>query len=72
MDIEILSKRLERLEERSAHQEQSIEELLDVVNEQQKSIETLRRESSRLKEELKQVEDIAVNGEQHEPPPPHY
>ncbi|WP_411820608.1 SlyX family protein [Hyphococcus formosus] len=72
MEIAALVKRIERLEERSAYQDQTIDELVEVVNDQRKSIEDLRRESVRLKEELQQVEELAINGEQQEPPPPHY
>ncbi len=64
--------RFEKLEERAAFQEQTIDELSKAVSEQWKLIEALKREVGRLTEEIKSVEDNILQGGAREPPPPHY
>lgn len=67
-----LTARLDQLEERAAFQEQTIEELSAAVTDQWKLIESLNRDVQRLTEEVKSVEDSVLQGEDREPPPPHY
>ena len=75
MNIEKLLARLEKLEERSAFQEHTIEELSDAITDQWKLIDRLKREVHRLTDELKEVGDSVAQGPggaAREPPPPHY
>lgn len=65
-------KKIDELQERSAFQEQSIEELSGAVTDQWKLINALKKEVERLTEEIKSVEDSVLQGDQREPPPPHY
>ena len=64
--------RLEKLEERSAFQEQTIEELSSALTEQWKLLEKFKRDVSRLSDELKAVENAVDQAPGREPPPPHY
>ncbi len=70
---EILA-RIEKMEERSAFQEHTIEELSDAITDQWKLIDALKREVNRLTDELKEVGDTVAQGPGagREPPPPHY
>jgi SlyX protein len=61
--------RLDALEIRFAHQQQTIAELNDVITAQWKSIESLESQIRRLHEEFQNV-DQGRNAP--EPPPPHY
>ena len=61
--------RLDALEIRFAHQEQTIADLNDVITAQWKRIENLESQIRRLHEELQNV-DQGRNAP--EPPPPHY
>jgi SlyX protein len=63
--------RLEALEIRVAYQDQTIEDLNEVVASQWKEIERLSREFERLAERLQRAEETA-GSEEPEPPPPHY
>jgi len=73
MSEEALNARIEKLEERAAFQENAIEELSDAVTDQWKLIDAMKRDTQRLTDELKQVEDNLERGEPREPPPPpHY
>lgn len=67
-----LIERVEKLEERTAYQDKTIEELSDAVTDQWKLIESLKRDTKRLGDELKEVEENLTRGEGREPPPPHY
>ncbi|MEZ5894463.1 MAG: SlyX family protein [Parvularculaceae bacterium] len=64
--------RIEKLEERSAYQEQAIEDLSKALTDQWKFLEAFKRDVARLSDELKAVEDHAARGGEREPPPPHY
>ena len=61
--------RLDTLEIRFAHQEQTIAELNEVITSQWKRIENLESQIRRLHEEFQNV-DQGRNAP--EPPPPHY
>ena len=64
--------RIDKLEERSAIQENVVEELSDAIADQWKLIDKLKRDIGRLTDELKEVEANVSQGERREPPPPHY
>lgn len=72
MNDEALAARLEKLEERSAFQEQAIEDLSKALTDQWKLLESFKRDVARLTDELKAVEDNVSRGDHREPPPPHY
>jgi SlyX protein len=65
----IENSRLDALEIRFAHQEQTIAELNDVITAQWKRIENLESQIRRLGEEFQNL-DQGRNAP--EPPPPHY
>ena len=66
--IATLEARIGALEEHLAHQAQAIEQLDEVVREQWRTIEGLRREIARLEGRV----DRAEAGEPNDRPPPHY
>ena len=72
MRDEILISRIEKLETRSAFQEQAIEDLSKALTDQWKILEAFKRDVARLTDELKAVEANIEPGGQGEPPPPHY
>lgn len=72
MTEDALMARLEKLEERSAFQEQTIEDLSKALTGQWKLLESFKRDVSRLSDELKAVEEAVDQGAHREPPPPHY
>ena len=72
MNDTAINSRLEKLEERSAFQEHALDELSNALTDQWKLIEALRRDVQRLRDEIKSVEDNALQGGGREPPPPHY
>ena len=61
--------RIDGLEIRFAHQEQTIAELNDVITAQWKRIEFLESQIRQLREEFQNM-DTGRGGQ--EPPPPHY
>lgn len=67
-----LNAKIEQLEERSAFQEQTIEELSAAVTDQWALIEALKRDVARLTEKIHSVEDSVLQDGEREPPPPHY
>lgn len=71
-DHDALILRIEKLEERSAFQEKTIEDLSKALTDQWKLLETFKRDVSRLSDELKAVEDAVDQAGHREPPPPHY
>jgi len=71
-DIEMLAARIDALEIRIAHQDQTIEELNATITDQWKQIEDLTYRVSRLSDELRAVENSAGVTDEPEPPPPHY
>lgn len=48
--------RVEALEILTAHQDRTIEELHEVISEQRKQLETLKRQLGRLDDQLREVE----------------
>jgi len=71
-DMNVLLSRIDRLEERSAHQEQTIEEFNITVTDQWKQIETLKRDMARLTDEMREIEASTDRSARKDPPPPHY
>jgi SlyX protein len=67
-----LEERIARLEMRIAYQDQTIEDLNQALTAQWKVIEDLRRQLTRLGEELAETAAGADGSPQDEPPPPHY
>lgn len=63
-----MNERLAAIEEALAHQSRTVDELNDVVREQWREIQRLRREIERLEAA---VERAAEDGGK-DPPPPHY
>ena len=72
MNEHALNARIDSLEERVACQEQTIEDLSKALTEQWMLLQNFKRDVSRLSDELKAVEDGVMQGDQREPPPPHY
>jgi SlyX protein len=71
-DTEALAARIDALEIRIAHQDQTIEELNVTITDQWKQLEDLAYRVSRLSDELRAVENSAGVTDEPEPPPPHY
>jgi SlyX protein len=70
-DLETLLARIDGLEVRIAHQDQTIDDLNRTVTDQWKQIEDLTYRLSRLDEQIRDIEAGGGN-EGPEPPPPHY
>jgi SlyX protein len=71
-ETEMLAARIDALEIRAAHQDQTIEDLNATITDQWKQIEDLAYRVSRLSDELRAVENSTGAGDEPEPPPPHY
>ena len=69
-EIETLTQRVDALEMRIAHQDQTIEDLNAALTDQWKQIEDLAYRLSRMADELREVESRGAD--EPEPPPPHY
>lgn len=67
-----LATRLDALETRVAFQEQTIEDLNTTITDQWQQIERLRRELSRLTDEMRELEAGSDPSGRKDPPPPHY
>ncbi len=65
-----LLQRIEKLEERLAHQDQAIEDLNATITDQWKVLERYKREIERLESELAQMGETGAPPV--DPPPPHY
>ena len=68
-DLSDQSSRIDALEVRSAHQDQTIAELNDVITAQWRKIDALERQVSRMQDEY---QNMTVPRDLPEPPPPHY
>jgi len=66
-----IENRIMELEIKNAHQEDTIEQLNQIVIQQQKNIDELVRHMERLKTQLSSLQENTTK-EAPEPPPPHY
>ncbi len=66
-----IENRVMELEIRNAHQEDTIEQLNQIVFKQQRQIDDLIRQLSYLKNQLSSLQEAGAK-ESEEPPPPHY
>jgi len=64
--------RLEKLETTIAYQDETIEELNKAVTDLWQQLEAMRRDLSKLTDQLRAVEAHPALAAQDEPPPPHY
>ncbi|GGE49488.1 protein SlyX [Agaricicola taiwanensis] len=67
-----LTERLDRLETRVAYQDQAIEDLNQIITDQWKQLELLRRQFARLDEQVRDATAATGTSPGQEPPPPHY
>jgi SlyX protein len=63
------SARIDALEIRIAHQDRQISELNEVITDQWRAVDALKRQIAMLRDEL---QSLAPGREGPEPPPPHY
>jgi SlyX protein len=71
-ETDTLAARIDALEIRMVHQDQTIEDLNVTITDQWKQIEDLAYRVNRLSDELRAAENSAGVGEEPEAPPPHY
>ncbi|MGO4706322.1 SlyX family protein [Microvirga sp. 2MCAF38] len=71
-DIEALNARIDRLEMRLTHQEETIEDLNKTITAQWKQIDSLTRQIVGLRDRVQEAEHNARASSHSEPPPPHY
>ena len=64
--------RLEEIEVKLAFQEQSLQELSDVVYRQERSLEAIEERLAIISERLSQVLESVPDATPEDPPPPHY
>jgi SlyX protein len=67
-----LDARIEQLETTIAYQEQVIDDLNAAVTSQWQEIDALKRQLTKLTDQLREVEANPALAPQDEPPPPHY
>jgi len=67
-----MSDRIAELESQIAFQDNTIQELNDIVTRQQKQLEDLSAAVKLLLNQVKQLNDVVGAPEGEEPPPPHY
>jgi SlyX protein len=67
-----LSDRLDELEVRFAHQEQTIDDLNVAITAQWKQIDDLTQKVTHLLRQVRDMENTARSPNAPEPPPPHY
>ncbi|TAL78014.1 MAG: SlyX family protein [Beijerinckiaceae bacterium] len=68
-DLSDQSSRIDALEVRVTHQDQTITELNDVITAQWRKIDALERQVARMRDEY---QNMLAPRELPEPPPPHY
>ena len=68
-DLSDQSSRIDALEVRVAHQDQTIAELNDVITAQWRKIDALERQVARMQDEY---QNMIAPRDLPEPPPPHY
>jgi len=71
-DSDPLASRLEALETRSAHQDQTIEDLNTAITAQWKVIEAMSNRIGMLQDLVREIGDSRAGDGHPEPPPPHY
>ncbi len=64
--------RLETIEIKIAHLEQTVAQLSDVLARQQREIDTVRARNQRLSDQLETLESAAVPASAADERPPHY
>jgi SlyX protein len=64
--------RLETIEIKIAHLEQTVAELSDVLARQQREIDTVRARNQRLSDQIETLESAATPGAPVDEKPPHY
>ncbi len=67
-----MEERINELEMRYMHQEETIQELNEIVCRQELAIETLKRECATLKEQFMTMSPSILRDPGQEEPPPHY
>jgi uncharacterized coiled-coil protein SlyX len=67
-----MEERITELEIRFMHQEQTINELNEIVCRQELALERLEREMSVMREQLKTAASSINRSPEEEEPPPHY
>jgi len=67
-----MEERITELEMRFMHQEQTINELNEIVCRQELTLERLEREMSAMREQLKTAASSINRSPEEEEPPPHY
>ena len=67
-----MSDRIAELESQIAFQDNTIQELNDIVTRQQKQLDDLSAAVKLLLNQVKQLNDVVGAPEGEEPPPPHY
>ena len=67
-----MNERIEKLEERVAHQEHSIQMLGDEIFQQQQQLEKLHLLVKELSERFRNLVDSGASGSNLDEPPPHY
>lgn len=72
MPTDKLQSRVDALEERIAHQDQTIDDLSETATALFKQIDALKRDLSRLTDQIQEMEQSAGAPGGREPPPPHY
>lgn len=60
------------LESQIAFQDNTIQELNDIVTRQQKQLDELTKNVGMLLNQVRQLNDVMGEPESEEPPPPHY
>lgn len=67
-----LENRILALEERTAFQDQAIDDLNTTITDQWKQLEAFKREIARLTDEMREMEAAGDTSGRKDPPPPHY